>query len=424
MQEKNRMTIGSAVDRISTSTLSFAATLAAMTTTFLLSASAAEVKGRSWDVLRDEGVRQPADAAPLAVADAKGLSRRQLPLCMIGDSVTWAEQGDYWRRYLIEAIPELAFVGTHSGRIGYSHAGEGGDSTYGVLSRVDKRDRVPDCPYYHLMIGINDASAARTAEQIDSVASNIVLRTEKIVKALLARKITRKVFLASILPGPFDPVTGEPTMRDRAGSRANAMMRSRFSEMFPDGRVVYVEYERPLREKSVNWNSKELMSGPHPTKKGYRMVADFLAATLRREMEPVAPGSVNGGVEVVNLWNDGQRETAPLIPGWYVLSFELLGKSEASVPVRLWTECDNPKLAVDRRLVARRNGDGRYEAAFMTGYERYTYTERPFRLELPDDMKPVKVQVEKMRPSGKASTYGMGVHIDAASEINCGEAIR
>ena len=46
------------------------------------------------------------------------------PLCMIGDSITWADHGDTWRQFLLEQIPTLAFVGSHTAKLGYSHAGE------------------------------------------------------------------------------------------------------------------------------------------------------------------------------------------------------------------------------------------------------------------------------------------------------------
>ena len=102
----------------------------------------------------------------------------QIPLCMVGDSITWAGDGDLWRAYLLEEIPALAFVGTHSARLGYSHAGEGGNSTSQVLARLED---IPDCPNYHLMIGINDSAAAQSAEQVDEVAAGTAGRIIEIV---------------------------------------------------------------------------------------------------------------------------------------------------------------------------------------------------------------------------------------------------
>ena len=72
---------------------------------------------------------------------------------MIGDSITWSGKGDYWRKELFEIIPRLAFVGTHTGTLGYSHAGEGGNSTGSVINRLAM---IPNCPYYSLLIGTND----------------------------------------------------------------------------------------------------------------------------------------------------------------------------------------------------------------------------------------------------------------------------
>ena len=99
----------------------------------------------------------------LAAADApapepKDVAGKQIELCMIGDSITWAGKGDCYRKELVKRIPELAFVGTHTAMYGYSHAGEGGNTTFKVLERLDDPDRVPASRYYHLLIGVNDSS--------------------------------------------------------------------------------------------------------------------------------------------------------------------------------------------------------------------------------------------------------------------------
>jgi len=70
----------------------------------------------------------------------------QIPLCMIGDSITWAEFGDHWRKELLKHLPNLAFIGSHSACFGYSHAGEGGNNTNQVLARLNE---IPDCLYYN-----------------------------------------------------------------------------------------------------------------------------------------------------------------------------------------------------------------------------------------------------------------------------------
>lgn len=403
----------------------------------LFAAEIQEVRGRSWDRLDDLKITTDDIAAPqpLDKASIEALGGRQIRLCMIGDSITWSGEGDYWRKWLVGDVPTLAFVGTHTARLGYSHAGEGGDSTRGVLRRIDDASRIPDCPYYHVLIGINDSSAAKRAEDVCSVASNTVASILKIVEGLLARPSTRKVFLASILPGAF---RGPNPFRDAAGSAANVMLRARLKERFAaDGensaldpqtssrKVVWVEYEKILRGELETWKRPEyLKDGLHPAKKGYKILADIFAPILLREAMPDArSGTGPWGVQVENLWDEANGMSRPLIPGWYVLSFAPQGVAEgASLRVRLYTQAEDPKRVFDKTYTLPVVPDRRCEVEFMTGYERYGYTERPFRLEVTGGA--VKdVQIEKMRPSRKASRYGTGTFVDSSSPICAGELL-
>ena len=384
-----------------------------------------EVRGRSWDRLDELKIAAEDLAAPkpLDESSVKALGGRQIRLCMIGDSITWSGEGDYWRKWLVGNVPTLAFIGTHTACLGYSHAGEGGDSTRGALRRAGDPARIPDCPYYHLLIGINDSSAAKRAEEVSPVASNTVASIVKIVERLLARPATRKVFLASILPGAF---RGPNPFRDAAGSAANVMLRERLADGFASGRVVWVEYEKTLRGELETWKRREyLKDGLHPAKKGYKILADIFAPILLREAMPDAPeGDGKWGVRVENLWDEAASMSRPLIPGWYVLSFAPQGVAEgASLRVRLYTQPTDPARGVfDKSYTLPVKTGARCEVEFMTGYERYGYTEAPFRLEVTGGE--VKdVQIEKMRPSRKASRYGKGAFVDSSSPICAGELL-
>lgn len=387
---------------------------------------AADVRGRTWDVLSNDALaREDTPVSVLTAQQRDELGGRQIPLCMIGDSITWAQEGDYWRKWLVRRLPSVAFVGTHAARFGYSHAGEGGNSTVGVLKRIDDRSRVPDCPYYHLMIGINDSSAAKCAADVSRVASSTVASIWKIVDRLLARPCTRKVFLASILPGKFET----NPFRDDAGSAANVILRRELRTRYPADRVVWVEYELPLRANLAAWKAADCLSGAHPLKKGYRIIADMLADVLEREVKvpAKATAAANYGVEVENRWDDGAGLSRPLIPGWYVLSFDPV-TARGKLKVRLHTETDRPKSTYDKTVELLARPGRRCELEFMTGYEGYGYTERPFHLEVTDEAgHPVAVkdvQIEKMRPSRKASRYGSGTIVDTDSPICAGEWLR
>jgi len=387
------------------------------------STTVGEVRGRTWDRLSEDGLPGKGKSAKALTADGIAtLGGRQVPLCMIGDSITWAQEGDCWRKHLLRNVPELAFVGTHTARFGYSHAGEGGNSTPGVLARVDDPNRVPDCPYYHLMIGANDSSAAACAADVSRVASNTVANVWKIVDRLLARPTTRKVFLASILPLR---VAKRP-YRDVAGSKANELMRAEVGRRYPSDRVVWVEYEKPLRRDLDAWYGKGDLVHPH--EKGYETIAALFAPQLAA-LVPSAASPVSDfrscGVAVENFWDESASATRPLVPGWYVLSFA--ASREGSCKVRLRNRTDDPKGVYDKTfdLVLKAGVRGEFE--FMTGYDGYGYRVSPFFLEATDaEGRPVpvsEVQVEKMRPSRKASRYGRGSFVDAVSPICAGEMI-
>jgi len=337
----------------------------------------------------------------------------QVPLCMIGDSITWAQEGDWWRSYLLEQIPTLAFVGTHTAVLGYSHAGEGGNSTTAVLKRLDD---IPACANYHLLIGTNDGAGNTEEEQI-ARAQACADRIVQIVQGLLAKPGTAKVFLGSILPCDTD----KPT-RDETNSRVNAILRPQIGTLFPDGRVVWVEYEHPIRAIR-NW-------GPiiklHPTKVGYRLLATILAQALRAELGLAerleAPKPAEGaGVRVVNLWQ-GDATIQPIIAGWYTMSFDVKAAEEGAT-ITLTGEGTDPKKTMVQSLKLTPDQVGqRVTWNLMTGYAGYGYTTGVIRMTT-ERCSVERVQFEKRRPSGLASAYAEGTSLDRTSPISPGELV-
>jgi len=337
----------------------------------------------------------------------------QVALCMIGDSITWAGDGDYWRLYLLEHLPNLAFVGTHSAALGYSYAGEGGNGTAAVLARMAD---IPDCPYYHLLIGTNDGRSPDPVKQ-DEMARACADRIVKIVQGLLAKPSVQRVFLGSILPCQTD----DPN-RDVTNSRVNAILRPQIGTLFPDGKVVWIEYEQPIRAIE-NWGPMILL---HPTRPGYQVVAKITADAIRKELRlpeqivtPVVPPGV--GVRVVNLWAE-ETTTQPIIAGWYTMSFDvktvgpnggsilLTGAGEGAKQAHL--KFDLPADAADKRVTWN----------LMTGYAGYGYTTGPLTM-AQTDCTLDRILLEKKRPSGLASVYGTGSFLDTTSPIKPGELV-
>lgn len=342
---------------------------------------------------------------------AQATTPPQVPLCMIGDSITWAGEGDWWRQYLLEQIPTLAFVGTHTAVLGYSHAGEGGNSTGQVLARLEA---IPACPNYHLLIGTNDGSA-KTPEDQQKLAQACADRIVKIVQGLLQKPGVQKVFLGSLLPCQTD----RPE-RDETNARVNAILRPQLTTLFPDGKVVWVEYEQPIRAIR-NWGPIILL---HPTQTGYRLIATILAQTLRDELKltdsiktPVP--AQDAGVKVTNLWGEG-KTNQPIIAGWYTMSFDVKS-AEAGASLTLTGEGTDPKqIAVLKFTVPADSVGKRLTWNLMTGYAHYGYTTGALTLTT-DKCAIERVLFEKKRPSSQASVYGTGTYLDSTSPVSPGE---
>ncbi len=361
-----------------------------------------------------------------AAPEVKDVAGKQIDLCMIGDSITWANQGDYFRKYLLERMPELAFVGTHTAQFGYSHAGEGGNATPRVLQRIDDPERVPNCRYYHLLIGVNDSSGAKNEEQVDKVAKGTAERIVRIVNILLAKPGTEKVFLGTIFP--CSPDNGDQATdelkerfkyRDMAAAATNEILRRDVPTLFPAGKVVLIEYEKPLRELPERRQIIRL----HPVPEGYKVVTAITAEALKKETTPAQIKAERFGVEVTNLWNAQDNCTRPLVPGWYVVSFDV--KKLDSPKLELLMESKNPeslKHPFKKTFSIKGESGKRAEFEFMTGYEGYGYTMSALQVSAKNG-EIDRIQIEKMRPSRKASIYGINTFIDAESPMNLGEKL-
>ncbi len=354
--------------------------------------------------------------------EPKDVAGKQIELCMIGDSITWAQEGDYFRKHLVAKVPNMAFVGVHTAKYGYSHAGEGGNRTGNVLARLNDVNNIPNCRYYHLLIGINDSNSAKDDATVPIIARGTADRILQIIEGLLARKCTEKVFWGTILPAaPVKNAKPEGVermkYRDKAGSATNVILRKEIPERFGD-KVVIIEYEKPLRQRP-DWPEIIIL---HPTPFGYDVVTDITAEYIRKYATPANTPMEKFGVEVTNLWNDEEKCTSPLIAGWYVLSLEV----QADAPeVKLTLKSRNPeKLKAPLNMTFTIKGPfkagQRAEVMFMTGYEGYKYNKS--NLEIAEcSVGYTNVMMEKMRPSMKASIYGKGTFVDSTSPMALGE---
>ncbi len=337
---------------------------------------------------------------------------RQIPLCMIGDSITWASKGDYWRRELLKQLPSLVFIGTHSGVLGYSHAGEGGDGTTRVLRRIKD---LPDCPYYSLLIGTND-NGVKKAEQVAPRAKKTAKNIIAIVNRLLKEKQgVKKIFLSSILP-----CSTKNPLRDKCNSETNKLLRQQLTTAFPVGKVVWIEYEKPLRA-IADWEKQIRL---HPTIKGYAIIAEIMAKTIcaalnvKPEQKTLRPK--NSGVRVVNLMNSNFITDQPIIAGWYTFSCKVTAVTGKKGQIII--QSAEPDKRFPFELIIPVSNGQRVIKHFFTKYERYSYSRTKLQLKT-KNCNISEVLLEKSRPGMQPSVYGQGSYIDPASPIKNGELL-
>ena len=331
---------------------------------------------------------------------------------MIGDSITWAEFGDHWRKELLTHLPNLAFIGSHTACFGYSHAGEGGNTAARVLARLED---IPDCPYYNLHIGTNSNSVKekeKVLPQAKATAATII----EIVNGLLVKPSAEKVFLSSIMPC----YTDNP-LRDICNHETNKILKAEFAQVFPANKVVWVEYEEPIR-KVPGWEKIILL---HPTPEGYAFIAGITAKAITEALN-VQPGQAparpaNTGVRVVNLLGADRTTVCPIIAGWYTLSFKVDSIAGENPQVELRGQ--------DRQLPTPFNLDIPVKSGkeyvckrFYTEAEGYGYT-RDYLLIEARDCTISEILLEKMRPSRQASVYNMKSYIDTVSPCSNGELL-
>lgn len=360
------------------------------------------------------------DPVPTIAFDVSGTNSTppQVPLCMIGDSITWWNHGDTWRQYLLEHIPTLAFVGTHTARLGYSHAGEGGNSIERVIQRIGD---IPDCPYYSLLIGTNNNNVKNT-EDVQPRAAKTAEGIEELVTLLLAKPSVKTVFLGSILPCHTDN-----PLRDQTNSATNRILRRRLRDgALPGGKIAWVEYEEPIRAID-GW---EPMIKLHPEPEGYKVLAEVLAARIRAVLGLPAqrprPSPLPGaGVRVWNLWDDTLGETTiPLIAGYYTLSCDVVKVTGDDACVIVQTaDPAVTKGAFSHRIPVGADQTGtRLDASFYTREEGYHYTRATVAVRAEGcDVR--NILLEKTRPSGKPSAFGFGIYIDRETGPSPGELI-
>ena len=210
-----------------------------------------------------DGVR-PKRAGTYSIAESAGERRQDgtFELATVGDSITYWEDGRFLRCTLRSRRPDIRFVGTRIDVFGFPHDGIGGDTTDGVLKRLDS---LPISANTFLLIGTNDRIAT---EQTATNVATIALR-------LVARSPGSRVFVSTLLPR-----NDEFESRNRD---VNAALRTWHSSCGAEcGRIVLIDSEEAMI-RTGRWKAmlRPTPDDLHPNRRGYRFLAELLADELR-----------------------------------------------------------------------------------------------------------------------------------------------
>ncbi|MGC1472664.1 MAG: SGNH/GDSL hydrolase family protein [Psychroserpens sp.] len=182
-----------------------------------------------------------------------------ISLCTIGDSQTWWSNAQNLRKFINQSYPNLIFIGSNTDVFGYGHEGEGGNSTYQLIKRIN---RIPKADYYTLLIGTNDWK-----NDIETTFINIVEVTESLTKINSNAKI---LYLT--------PIPTENEERDSFNTNLKDKLVFNFKE---NKNVVVIDLGNEMR-KNDNWKSDYLSyDGLHQSIQGVQLMGKLIAMNLK-----------------------------------------------------------------------------------------------------------------------------------------------
>lgn len=173
----------------------------------------------------------------------------------IGDSITWWQQGRFFRCLMRDSGLHYDFKGTQTDVFGFNHDGEGGDTTTDVLARMAS---IPVSDAYFVLIGTNDhTTAAATATNIATISTQLSVKNP-----------CAKIYISTLLP--------RNDTYNTLNQSINALLLSHGS--FCNNCTV-IDTGGYLYSQS-NWATYLDAGGIHPTYAGYQLLAAYLAPLL------------------------------------------------------------------------------------------------------------------------------------------------
>lgn len=189
-----------------------------------------------------------------------GYSARRLvcgrSLCMIGDSITWANYGGWWRNLLRENGVLYDFAGQHYDPFGFQHSAEGGNSTSDVLARLSA---IPAANAYFILVGTDDRYTDNGATTFANLQS--------IVSQLRARDCCNTVYISTLLP------------RNDSYNTQNSLVNNMIKAGVWDSRTHVVDSGGLFTNLLNNntWATLTIDGVLHPSLYGYELLSSLIA---------------------------------------------------------------------------------------------------------------------------------------------------
>ncbi len=192
------------------------------------------------------------------------IQKGSVSITTVGDSITWAHYGQYYRYKLWQLNTNYRFIGSRTDIFGFGHEGEGGDVTPYVLKRMD--DIVPNSQNYILLIGANDIKL--DSFSFEKTFNNIVT----IVNKLKDKNRYCRIFVCTILPCNSEIFVNKNKMTiDDYNQKVNVLLRKKYSSGSVK-RVTLINTEKLFRSKK-NYLDLLFWDGLHPNHIGYGLLA-------------------------------------------------------------------------------------------------------------------------------------------------------
>lgn len=179
-------------------------------------------------------------------------------MTMVGDSITWWSNGRYLRCLLSKHVTGVNFIGPHTDSFGYGHAGEGGNSTFEILGRLDAINK---SDYYFLLAGTNDYLIATPEQSFENL--------KKIAMSLSGKG--GEVIVSTLLP--------RMDANDKRNIDVNRLLLS-WGGAGCNCKVVDLssEFRAVKNYQSMYWDE-----GVHPSMAGYENISEILS----RHLQPI-----------------------------------------------------------------------------------------------------------------------------------------